>query len=170
MVCSAAGEMPEVFLGGSSGMNATRLAEVLGFALPQLVAGHAQRVLLSLSLGQVFSRQLRLRQAHLLQPLAGILLVLWRAEQLGPTPAQQQQQQQQQEQRVAASEGQAPPEEGQPAEGSRGWRHSIVDALSRQPALTDAVLQGLLAVKVGGLQCVPSFQMLIRRRCLLGPE
>lgn len=78
--------------------------------------------------------RLRLREAHLLQPLAGTLLALWRAEQEAAARLDQEQQQQQGQQvEVAAA---AP------------RRHSLLRALDRQAALTDSVLQGLAAVEV----------------------
>lgn len=65
-----------------------------------------------------------------LQPLAGILLSLWRAEQ--------------EVQEQSADQPAADPAAGRPAR-----RQSLVAALNRQAALTSDVLQGLLEAEVG---------------------
>ena len=106
-------------------------AEVLGFAVPQFVSGRAHRVLQRVAASRPMAARLRLREAHLLQPLAGVLLALWRAEQeaLGRADAQQ------------------PEEQGQ-QRAPAPRRHSLLRALDRQAALTDAVLHGLARAEV----------------------
>lgn len=65
-----------------------------------------------------------------LQPLAGILLSLWRAEQ-------------------DVQEQSADQPAAQPAAGRPARRQSLAAALNRQAALTSDVLQGLLEAEVG---------------------
>ena len=96
-------------------------AEVLGFALPQFAVGRAHRALQRVAAHPTLAHQLRLRQGHLLQPLAGLLVALWQAEQ------------QEREQ----PQGHAPLR-----------RQSLLRALDRQAALTDDVLRGLLRAQV----------------------
>jgi hypothetical protein len=100
-------------------------AEVLGFALPQFAVGRAHRALQRVAAHPTLAHQLRLRQGHLLQPLAGLLVALWLAEQ------------QQQQQELEQPQGQAPQR-----------RQSLLRALDRQAALTDDVLRGLLRAQV----------------------
>ena len=106
-------------------------AEVLGVAVPQFVSGRAQRVLQRVAASRPMAARLRLREAHLLQPLAGVLLALWRAEQ----------------EAVGRAEAQQPEEQGQ-QRAPAPRRHSLLRALDRQAALTDAVLHGLARAEV----------------------
>ena len=106
-------------------------AEVLGFALPQFVSGRAHRALRRVAASRPLAARLRLREGHILQPLAGLLLALWRAERL---------------QEAEAAEA---AEEGQAAEAAAALpRHSFLRALDRQGALSDEVLRGLMAFEV----------------------
>lgn len=148
-------------------------AEVLGFALPQFVSGRARRALERLAANRLLSQQLRLRNAHLLQPLAGLLVALWEAE-------QQQEAGQHGEGEAGGSgsgpgsskaaleagagsgssgdggaaswEAAAPPGGGQEQGAAQGRqprrRNSLLRALGRQAALTDDVLRGLRGVEV----------------------
>jgi hypothetical protein len=142
-------------------------AEVLGFALPQFVSGRAHRALQRVAGSATMARQLRLREAHLLQPLAGTLLALWRAEQ-----QQLQEEEACEAERssgssavggssVAGAAGQ--PAEQQASSGpveqqqeqqqerrrrQRQRRQSYIQALDRRAALPDSVLRGLIEAEV----------------------
>jgi hypothetical protein len=125
---------------------------VLGFAVPQFVGGQAHRVLQRLADSP--TAQLRLRSAHLLQPLAGILLELWQAEQRGPAAAGGG------SSSDGSGSGSGSSSDGGGSGGDGGsaaatpvagvWASSLLRALSSQAALTDGVLQGLLAAEVCG--------------------
>ena len=111
-------------------MHVTRLAEVLGFAVSQFVSGKAHRALQRVAASRPMAHQLRLREAHLLQPLAGVLLALWQAEQDWAAQAALAEQ--------AGQGGAAAPQR----------RQSLMRALGRQAALSDEVLRGLLEAEV----------------------
>ncbi|KAL4425495.1 hypothetical protein ABPG75_009511 [Micractinium tetrahymenae] len=129
-------EMPQLFLEGSD-MNLTRLAEVVGFAVPQFVSGRAHRALQRVAADRL-AAQLRLREAHLLQPLSGALVALREAEH-----AQHAQQEAQQQLAAAGAE--------QALQAQRR-RQSLARALDRQAALTDDILRGLLDVELSQVE------------------
>ena len=98
-------------------------AEVVGFAVPQFVTGRAHRALQRVAAHPQLALQLRLREGHLLQPLAGLMVALWQAEQ--------------QEQ-----------EREQPQEQAPRRRQSLLRALGGQAALSDDALRGVLRAEV----------------------
>ncbi|KAL4860036.1 E3 ubiquitin-protein ligase RNF123 [Chlorella vulgaris] len=156
-----AAEMPQLFLGPGSGVNMTQVAEVLGFAVPHFVSGRAGQALQRLASYRAVSQQLRLRSAHMLQPLAGLVVALWEAEQeqaagsSSDTPASG-------PGGSAAAGAEAGTSSGEAADGSfpmqqqrqqpakRG--HLLLQAVGKQPALTDDVLRGLLSARLAEVE------------------
>ena len=158
MLCAA--EMPQLFLGPGSGVNMTQVAEVLGFAVPHFVSGRAGQALQRLASYRAVSQQLRLRSAHMLQPLAGLVVALWEAEQeqaagsSSDTPASgpggsAAAGAESGTSSGAAADGSCPMQQQQQLQQPAKRGHSLLQALGKQPALTDDVLRGLLSARVG---------------------